>query len=166
MIEAIPVEKALVSLARKRERDKAEEISRLEANLEEMINVLGKQPEMGKTIEEKIRFILLESDSEIENLADLAFKKVRVEFDWVTNLELITRLTPSFSEHFQTLASKGVKIRIIIETLKNEDLVKRTLEEIRPDGGDFAAKLICKSKSLPYQIFDHKELWISEKTTN
>ena len=163
LIEAIPVEKALVSLARAREREKAEEISRLEANLEELINVLGKQPEMGKTIEEKRRSILLETDSEIENMADLAFKKVRIEFDWVTNLELITRLMPSFSKRFQTMASRGVKIRIIVETLKNEGLVKRTLEEIRPNGGDFAAKLICKSKSLSYQIFDHKELWISGK---
>jgi len=163
MIEAIPPEKALLSLAREREREKAEEISLLEANLEELINVLGKQPEMRKTIEEKRRSILLETDSEIENLADLAFKKVRIEFDWVTNLELITRLRPRFSNRFQTLASRGVKIRIIVETLKNEDLVKRTLEEIRPYEGDFEAKLIRKSKSLPYQIFDHKALWISAK---
>jgi hypothetical protein len=118
---------------------------------------------MGKTVEEKRRSILVESDAEIENLADSAFKRLRTEFDWVTSLELITRLTPGFSERFQALASRGAKIRLIVETLNNEDLVKRTIEEIRPDGGDFAAKLIRKSKCLPYQIFDHEETWISGK---
>ena len=161
MVEAVPVEKALIFLGRAREREKAEEISRLETNLEELINVLEKPHETEKTTEEKIRSVFLESDSEIENMADLAFERARVEFDWVTNLELITRLVPTFSKCFQTLASRGVRIRIIVETLENVDLVKRTLEEIRPNEGFFEAKLIYKSKSLPYQIFDHKELWIS-----
>jgi sugar-specific transcriptional regulator TrmB len=163
MIEAIPVEKALASLTSAIKREKAEEISRLDADLEELMNLVGKQQEMRKTVEEKRRCILFESDSEIENMADLAFEKVRIEFDWVTNLELITRLTPSFSERFRTLAGRGVKIRIIVETVENEDLVTKTLEEIRPVSGDFVAKLFCKSESLPYQIFDHKELWISGK---
>jgi hypothetical protein len=41
--------------------------------------------------------------------------------------------------------------------------VKRTLEKMKPNRGNFAAKLIYKSKSLPYQIIDHKEVWISGK---
>jgi hypothetical protein len=32
------------------------------------------------------------------------------------------------------------------------------------NGGDFAAKLFFKSKSVPYQIIDHKELWVGRKT--
>jgi hypothetical protein len=76
----------------------------------------------------------------------LIFENARIECDLVTNLELIMRLTHRFREH-----------------LDNEDLVKRTLEKMKPNRGNFAAKLIYKSKSLPYQITDHKEVWISGK---
>jgi hypothetical protein len=93
----------------------------------------------------------------------LIFENARIECDLVTNLELIMRLTHRFREHFQKLSKRGARIRIIVENLDNEDLVKRTLEKMKPNRGNFAAKLIYKSKSLPYQITDHKEVWISGK---
>ncbi len=165
VIEAIPVEKCLMSMISAERKKANERISRLETNLKELTNQLGKQQKLRKrkTLEEERKFILLKTDSEIAHMRDLAFKNLRIEFDWVTNYDLMTRLTQSFSENFKLIARKEAKIRIIVENLKKDDLVKKTLEKIRPDRGDFAAKLMHKSKCLPYQIFDHKELWISRK---
>lgn len=78
-------------------------------------------------------------------------------------LELMTRRMNHFREHFQNLSRREVKIRVIVENLNNEDLVKQTIEKIRPDRGDFAAKFIYKKTSLPYRIIDNEELFIRKK---
>jgi sugar-specific transcriptional regulator TrmB len=163
MIKAVPVKNALNSLVSTERKKANERISRLETNLKEMTNAIRKQQERRNTREEERWLILLTTDAEIKNIADLTFENARIECDLVMNLELITRLMPHFREHFQKIAIKGARIRIIVENLNNEHLVKRTLEKIRPNGGDFAAKLIFKSESVPYQIIDHKELWIGGK---
>ncbi len=165
IIQAIPVEQCLMSIASAERKKANERISRLETNLKELTDQLRKQQTLKKkkTLEQERKFILLKTDSEIAHMRDLAFKNLRNEFDWVTNLDLITRLADTFSENFKLIARRQAKIRIIVENLKNDDLVKQTLEKIKPHQGDFAVKLIHKSKSLPYQIFDHEQLWIIRK---
>jgi sugar-specific transcriptional regulator TrmB len=163
MIEAIPVEKALSRLV-STEREKANErISRLEANQKELTSAIREQQERRKTPEEEARFILLKTDDQIKKIADLTFENTKKECDLVTNLELMTRRMNHFREHFQKLSRRGARIRVIVENINNEDLVKRTIEEIRPDRGDFAAKLIYKKRSPPYRIIDNKELFIRRK---
>ena len=162
IIEAIPVEKALNRLFSTEREETNERISRLEANLKELMNAL-REKEAERTREEEARFTLLSTDAEIINMADLLFENTRTEFDLVTNLELITRRMQHFRENLKKLSKRGVKIRIIVENLNNEDLVKRTLEKIKPDKGDFAAKLIYKNRSIPYSIIDNKDIWIRRK---
>jgi sugar-specific transcriptional regulator TrmB len=162
MIEALPVENALVSLVSVEKEKANERISRLEANQKELVHGLNEQQARKHIREEDRRFILLTTDAEIENMARLSFKKMMTEFDWVTNLELLRRQTCFFSECFETLATAETKIRIIVESLKNEDL-DGALKNIAPKSGDFMTKLIIKRKSLPYQIIDHREVWVSRK---
>jgi sugar-specific transcriptional regulator TrmB len=165
IIEAIPMKNALRHLV-STEREKANErISRLEANLKELLNAIREQQERRETLEEEERFVLLKTDDRIKNIADLTFENTKKECDFVTNLELMTRRTHHFREHFQKLSRRGARIRVIVENINNEDLVKRTIEEIRPDKGDFAAKLIYKKTALPYRIIDNKELFIRRKAT-
>ncbi len=164
VIQAIPVERCIMSIASAERKKANERISRLETNLKELTDQLGKQQTLKKkTLEQERKFILLKTDSEIAHFRDLAFKNLRSEFDWVTNLDLITRSADTFAENFKLIARRHAKIRIIVEDLKNGDLVKETLEKIKPRRGNFAVKLIQKSKALPYQIFDHEQLWITRK---
>jgi uncharacterized coiled-coil protein SlyX len=164
IIQAIPVERCLMSIASAERKKANERISRLETNLKELTDKLGKQQTLKKkTLEQERKFILLKTDSEIAHMRDLAFKNLRSEFDWVTNLDLITRLADTFSENFKLIARRQAKIRIIVEDLKNADLVKQIIEKIKPHRGNFEVKLIHKDKSLPYQIFDHEQLWITRK---
>jgi len=163
IIEAIPVEKAFNRLFSTEREEANERISRLEANLKELINALREKEAERTGKQEEARFTLLSTDAEIMNIAELLFENTRTEFDLVTSLELITRRMHHFHENFKKLSKRGVKIRIIVENLNNEDLVKRTLEKIRPDRGDFAAKLVYKSKPIPYSIIDNKELRIRRR---
>jgi sugar-specific transcriptional regulator TrmB len=164
MIEAIPVEKALNSLVSTERKKANERTSRLEADLKELINAIRKQQGIEKTQEEEEeRFILLKTEAEVANMSHLTFENTKLEYDLVTNLELIAQMAQHLREHFQKMARRGVKMRIIVENLNNENLVKKTLEKIRPNRGDFAAQLIYKSNVVPYQIIDYKELLISEK---
>lgn len=162
IIEAIPVKIALSRLV-SIEREKANErISRLEANLKKLQNAIREQQERRETLEKEL-FVLLKTDDQIENVADLTFENTKKECDLVTNLELMTRRLHHFREHFQKLSRRGAIIRVIVENINDEDLVKRIIEKIRPDKGDFAAKLIHKKTSLPYRIIDNKELFIRRK---
>jgi sugar-specific transcriptional regulator TrmB len=165
IIEAIPIEKALNNLISIEREEANEKISRLETNLKKLVNAIRERQEREKTEGEEARFILLTTDEQIMNSADLAFENTKKECDLVTNLELLTRRMDHFHENFQKLSRKGVKIKVIVEKLDNGDLVKKALEKIKPDNGDFAAKLISKSVSLPYRIIDNKELFIRRKKT-
>jgi sugar-specific transcriptional regulator TrmB len=162
IIKAIPVKKALNSLV-STEREKANErISHLEANLKELITAVREQQAMEQT-QEEARFSLLSKDNQIMRTADLTFENTKKECDLVTNIELLTRSMNHFREHFQKLSRRGAKIRVIVENLNDEDLVKKTLEKIKPDKDDFAVKLIHKSRCLPYQIIDDKDLFVRRK---
>jgi sugar-specific transcriptional regulator TrmB len=162
IIGAIPLEKALNNLVSTERKKANERISSLEANLKELMNAIRKQQKEGKT-QGETRFILLTTDAQMKNMADFSFENARIGYDMVTSLELITLRMNRFRDHFQTLAKNNARTRLIIENRANEDLVKRTLEEIRPNMGDFAAKLIYKYSCTPYQIIDNKEVWISIK---
>ena len=94
------------------------------------------------------------------NRSKLSIDNARIQFDSFSTGEFITQVAPIFSKGFQALARNGAKSRVIIGAIHNEDLVESTLEKIRPNGGDFVAKLIYKSLSMPYHIIDHKEVWI------
>ena len=64
----------------------------------------------------------------------------------------------------QELATNKVKTRLLIDTAKNKGLMERTLEEIIPSTGDFAAKLIAgKITVKPYLIIDRKEVYVSTR---
>ncbi len=165
LIEALPVEQCLANIVSAERKKENERITRLETNVKELKTLLKEQQKLGKNKlhEEERKFILLKTDYEIANMRNLAFKNLKGEFDWVTNLDLITRLSQTFSDKFMLIARRHAKIRIIVESIKNDNLVKQTLEKIRPSGCDFEAKIIHKRKTLPYQIFDHKQLWIDRK---
>jgi sugar-specific transcriptional regulator TrmB len=166
LIEAIPIQKALNNLISIERKEANEKISRLETNLKELVNAIRERQEREKTEgEEEARFILLTTDEQIMNTADLTFENTKKECNLVTNLELLTRRMNHFRENFQKLSRKGAKIKVIVEKLNNEDLVKKALEKIKPDNGDFAAKLISKSIPLPYRIIDNKELFVYRKKT-
>jgi sugar-specific transcriptional regulator TrmB len=163
VIEAIPMEKSLNNLV-STEREKADErISRLETSLKELANAIREKKVERAEEQKETRFILLSTDAEIENTADFSFGNARIGVDIVTSLELITRKMNHFRNHFQTLAKNNARTRVIIETHADKDLVKRTIEEIRPHMGEFAAKLIHKSSCTPYHVIDHKEVWISRR---
>jgi hypothetical protein len=158
MIKAVPVKNALNSLVSTERKKANERISRLETNLKELINAIReKQGKM--TREQEALFTLLTTDDAIKHKAKLECANAKIEYDLVTNLELIPQRMHCLYE-LQAIATRGAKIRLIVENLNNEDLVKRTLEKIRPNTGDFAAKLIYKISVTPYQIIDHKEVWI------
>jgi sugar-specific transcriptional regulator TrmB len=164
MIKATPVEKALNTLVlAEREKSNAR-ISRLITSAKEIVNATRKQPISDWTLKEA-QFTLLNTDRQIENMADLSFENAKNECDWVSDMELLTKRTRSIHDYFGALSMKGVRLRAIIETLNNKDFVKRAIEKIRPNRGNFKAKLVCKERSTPYMIIDNKELWIRRKKT-
>jgi len=165
MIEAIPVKKALNSLLSTERKKAKERLTRLEINSKELIKILGTQQQQLKEKKEDPQFTLMKAYAAINNKADMAFENARINCSIVMNLELITQWKYYFHKHFQTLAEKQVKVRVIVEALENENenVAKRAIKKIIPNNGDFIVKLIRKSKSKPYHIIDQKELWIKTR---
>jgi sugar-specific transcriptional regulator TrmB len=165
MIEAILVNKALSRLVLIEKKEAKQRFARLEAGLKELIKAIREQQHPRSIAEEKARFILLKTDEQITNASDSIFEKTKKEFALVTNLELITRRMQYFRDHFHKLSKRGAIIRVIIENMGNDDLVKKTIDKIRPNNGGFTAKLLPKNKCIPYRISDNKELFIRRKET-
>ncbi len=165
-IQAIPVEKALNNLIIKEREEADERINRLEANVKDIVNMVRAQQEKARElIEEPVKFLLLSTDAEIKNMSQYCFENARIGCDMVISLELLTKKENRFYGYFQTLADNNVRTRLIIETLE-KDLTERIIKKMRPQKGNFTAKIIVKEKSTPYYVIDGKEVWISRKQLN
>ena len=156
MIEAFPMEKALVKLISKEKEKVNLRFSYLENNLKEMINSIQEQP----VNKEETRFNLLNADEAIKNKGYLTFRKMKKEFLLVTHLERIETASKHFRDLLQTTANNKVKTRLIVVTKDESDIVKGSIEKIAPSRGQFIAKSIKKTTCKNYQIIDNKEIWI------
>jgi sugar-specific transcriptional regulator TrmB len=162
MIQAIPVETALAHLVEIETRKANDKISHLEAELKNLTEAITQQQGIDATREKDGWLVPLTTDAELANTSHLKFESAKTEYDLVTTLELITRMEEHLRVHIQSLAKRGVKIRVIVES-PNDDDVKSAVERIKPKKGGFEAKLVCKVNSVPYQIFDNQELWVGMK---
>jgi sugar-specific transcriptional regulator TrmB len=163
MINAIPVKTALEHLVEIETRKANDKISHLEAEVKNLTKAITQQQGTEKEQENERWLVPLTTDAELANTAHLRFENTKTEYDLVTTPELIMRMEEHLRVHIQTLARRGAKIRIIIETPKFEDAVEAAIEKIKPKKGDFEAKLVSKVNSVPYQIFDNQELWVGMK---
>lgn len=163
MFQAVPVDMALehlVAIEAKRADDK---IAHMKDEVTDLANVITKKQATEKTQKEERWLITLMTDAEIANITNLTFENMKTEYDLVTTTEMATRMQEQLHDHLRNLAKRGVKIRIILENPNDENLAKKILEKIKPKSGNFKAKLLFISNSVPFQIFDRKEVWVSTK---
>jgi sugar-specific transcriptional regulator TrmB len=163
MINAIPVETALEHLVEIETRKANNKISHLEAEVKNLTKAITQQQGTESEQENERWLIPLTTDAELANTAHLKFENTKTEYDLVTTPELITRMEEHLRVHIRTMAKRGIKIRIIVESPNADDALKSTVEKIKPKRGDFETKLVCKVNSVPYQIFDNQELWVGMK---
>ena len=100
-------------------------------------------------------------DSEIKNRADILYEKAKTECNVVASIELMTIRGPNFHKRFQTAINNGAKIRLLIEAPRREERIESTVERVRPDSDNFSVKFIISKSPKPFQIIDHKEVWIA-----
>jgi sugar-specific transcriptional regulator TrmB len=169
-IEVIPVEEALNYIISTEQQKANQRIKRLKADLKALANAIEENREQSETTtQEEVKAIFLSTDRARKNKLDVSYKNARTKCDLVMDFELLRRLVPVLRKRFQALATKKVKTRLLVDTAKNNGLVKRTLEEIISSTGDFTVKLTAgKITVKPYLIIDRKEAYISsrKKTTS
>jgi sugar-specific transcriptional regulator TrmB len=165
IIEAIPAEEALSYIVSMEQQKASERIKRLKADLKALANTIEKTAKVVKittpdTIETQVVF--LSTERAINNRLDVSYANARIKCDLVITFELLMRRLPLLRKRFQALAENKVKTRLLLETTKNKDLVKKTVEEMLPSTGDFTVKLTTgKITVKPYLIIDRKEIYIT-----
>jgi sugar-specific transcriptional regulator TrmB len=169
-IAAIPMEEALNYIISIEQQKASERIKSLKADLKALANAIEEIREQSETTtQEEVQAIFLSTERARKNKLDVSYENARTKCDLVMNFELLRRLLPVLRKRFQALATNKVKTRLLVDTAKKKDMVKRTLEEIIPSTGDFTVKLTAgKITVKPYQIFDRKEVYVStvKKTTH
>ena len=160
--EAFPVASALANLVAGQEEKAKKRISDLKRSIKEVVEIIRTHQEINHEPQEEARFILLSTDAQMANVADLMFKNVKKEFDLVTSDMLLERRETHFRDNFQKISRRGVKIRLILESLEGEFEARKLLDKIRPRKGNFNAKLLHKT-SIPYKIVDGQDLWIRRR---
>jgi sugar-specific transcriptional regulator TrmB len=169
-IAAIPMEEALNYIISIEQQKASERIKSLKADLKALANAIEEIREQSETTtQEEVQAIFLSTERARKNKLDVSYENARTKCDLVMNFELLRRLLPVLRKRFQALATNKVKTRLLVDTAKKKDMVKRTLEEIIPSTGDFTVKLTAgKITVKPYLIIDRKEAHIStrKKTTS
>jgi sugar-specific transcriptional regulator TrmB len=165
IIEAISAEEALGHIVSIVQEKASERIKRLKADLKALANVIEentKVAEMTTPESIKVQVVLLSADRAINNRLDVSYANARTKCDLVITFELLMRRLSSLRKHFQVLANNKVKTRLLMDTAKNKDLVKRTVGELLQGTGDFTVKLTAgKIMVKPYLIIDGKEIYIN-----
>jgi sugar-specific transcriptional regulator TrmB len=158
LIKAIPVKKALNHLVAKERRKAKQKIAILENNLEELTShVMNHQ--VDPEIQEDDLFIPLTTAEQIRNRLEIAFESTILSCDLVFDEDLLSRLKNILNERFKSI--EKIKTRILIETLQEPQNIQELIQEIIPEESSFEAKVLPKSESIPYYIFDSRELWVS-----
>jgi sugar-specific transcriptional regulator TrmB len=164
LIEAIPIEKALSRLVSNEKNKAKTRISFLEDNLKKLSDaVINNQN--SEEMQEENEFIPLMTDDQVKNRATLTFERVKKECDLFFDFEMINGLTSDLKKRFRKI-DKGVKIRIIIKNVENMKAVMSIIKKISHPNNKIEVKIIQDDGSIPYYIFDQRELWVSmEKKT-
>jgi sugar-specific transcriptional regulator TrmB len=171
-IEAIPVEKALNYIISTEQQKANQRIKRLKADLKALANAIEESREQSETTtqeQEEIQAIFLSTDRARKNKLNISYENARTKCDLVMNYQLLRQLLPVLRKRFQALATNNVKTRLLVDTAKNVDVMKGTLEEIIPITGDFTVKFTAgKITVKPYLIIDRKEVYVTtrKKTTS
>jgi sugar-specific transcriptional regulator TrmB len=165
-IKAVPTKEALNYIISTEQEKANQRIKRLKADLKALSNAIEEIREQNETTtqEKEIQAAFLSTDRARKNKLEVSYENARTKCDLVMNFETLRRLLPVLRKRFQALATNNVKTRLILDTTKNIDFVKRTLEEIIPSKGDFTVKHVAgKITVKPYLIIDHKEIYISTR---
>ena len=161
VIRAIPVEKALEHLIAREEKKSLEKITCMKTILQEVSSALRQLGKKEGPRKEEINFSFLTEDSEVTNRANLLYENARLECNFAASLEVLTKRTDDFRRRFHTATSNGAKIRLIVEAPKRDERLMQVLERVSPKTGNFMAKIILSKSPKPFQVFDHKEVWIT-----
>lgn len=160
--EATRVEKALENLLAMEKKEAEEKISRLTADLKTLVETVRKRHARKTSREEDPLFCLLTTDLEIKNNFDSAFEKAKKEFCLVTTPTIAPRTVNLIRERVWSLAKKGVKTRVIIES-RVPEATRDLLSKLDREHTSLAAKQVVDASLVPYRIVDDKEVWITLK---
>ena len=164
LIEAIPIEKALSRLVSNEKIMAKTRISFLEDNLKKL-SAAVKNNKNVEQVQEEDEFIPLTTDDQVKNRATLTFEQVKKECDLLFDFELIKGLPTELRKRFRKM-DKGVKIRIIVKNVEDMTAIMNIIKRIDPINKSFTVKVIRDDGSIPFYVFDQRELWVSmEKKT-
>jgi sugar-specific transcriptional regulator TrmB len=159
MVNAVPIETGLNDLLAMCKQKSEENITSLESNVKELIAQVESKPNW----EQETKLSLLTTDKAIKNREDLSFKNTKSNISLIlTEDTLNTPLIRYVCENLRALANNGIKIKLIIEAIEDEDLLRTTIEKIKSNNNDnITAKLSRDIKTKNYQICDSRELSIA-----
>lgn len=157
-IEALPIKDGLGTVIFKEKEKSKRKIAYLERNLKEIIDLVQTQPQL----KDEARFTLLTTDQAILNKGRVSFGKPRKKILIVGTVDYITTLVlHDLRVYLQTIANDNAKTWLVLVGSQDEQIVKRIVEKIAPNKGQFKAKWISKSVCKNYQVIDNEEVWIS-----
>ena len=162
VVQAIPIKKALLTLASVEKKKASDKIAKMNDSIDELTETISsfyKVEDETKTAE--VYFSLLTEDHEIKNRADQLFEKATNVCRIVLAPEAIIRKAPRIYEHFKAAICNGAKIELLIEAPHMLEDLQSYVERVRPDSNNFFVKFLSTKNPKPFQVIDSKEVWIS-----
>jgi hypothetical protein len=105
--------------------------------------------------------VYFSSDSAIKNKLDDTYKNVKSQCDMVLNYEQLMRWLPLLKKRFAELSERKIKTRILLDVAKDPQSMKKVVQEILPDKGNFEVKLtVGKITVKPYILIDGNETFV------
>jgi len=161
-VKATPVEEAL-SILIKREQDIANRrVSTLEAEKEAFLKSF---PLINRKLElsEKAHFSLISPRDAIIHKELAMIKHAERAIDVITSRDEFSHLFTNYSDKIRGAIRKGVKVRIVLDTLEHDDSIRLITDEFRSS----RVPLVLKYTDQPlfhYTIMDYKEALVATST--
>ncbi len=161
-VQATQAENALKNIVATQKQSVLERIAKMENSLKSIVDTIGEWQISGKTgTQKEPHFILLNGETEAMSVADELFEKASLQVDLILSLELLALRAAKFRERFQNAANHGVKTRLIVEHPLRSEKTSDMIRLVTPKSANFTAKFLPTKTPKPFQIIDHKEIWIT-----
>jgi sugar-specific transcriptional regulator TrmB len=160
-IRATPVKEAL-SILVKHEKDRAQKrISTLKTETKMFLKHFAPAPKL--EMEEKTSFALMKNRENIMSKTSTMMKKAEREFDIACSGRKLMQFIRSLADQFKIITEKGIRVRMISDLVKYEDL----LQEVIKESVSLRNSIDLRYADLPsshYMIVDFKEALVSTTT--
>ncbi len=165
-VEALPIEEGFRNLVTIEKNKYTEKMKDLEVRAQHLANILIEKYQQTEPEKEEPTFDLLTKEEAIANLGRVHIEKCRKRYWIATTGDVFLHYTPLRAEVRPTLAKNKVEVRILLHSIRNEDLLEKIIRKEKVRATNITIKRTDEFTLNSLAIYDTEVMIAMQQTEN